>query len=191
MILKIVSVGPGDPSLMNAVTVSSLSSAEMLFLRTGLHPIVSWLNSHGIPFRTMDDLYESSDDFESLSEAMASRLWEYAASHENTVYAVSDTMTDHTVDAVYSALPPDCRIEIIPGFSFADFYLPRCRQYFSTADVRICPASSFSGAGYDPSRPVLITELNDAITAGEVKQFLASYIMDEVKIIVLNGKNTL
>ena len=190
MILKIVSVGPGDPSLMNAVTVSSLSSAGMLFLRTGLHPIVSWLNSHGIPFRTMDDLYESSDDFESLSEAMASRLWEYAASHENTVYAVSDTMTDHTVDAVYSALPPDCRIEIIPGFSFADFYLPRCRQYFSTADVRICPASSFSGAGYDPSRPVLITELNDAITAGEVKQFLASYIMDEVKIIVLNGKNT-
>ena len=123
MILKIVSVGPGDPSLMNTATVAALRSAGMLFLRTGLHPIVSWLNSLEIPFRTMDDLYESSDDFESLSEATASRLWEYAAAHENTVYAVSDTMTDHTVDAVYSALPLNCRIEIIPGFSFADFYL--------------------------------------------------------------------
>ncbi len=189
MILKIVSVGPGDPSLMNTATVAALRSTGMLFLRTGLHPIVSWLNSLEIPFRTMDDLYESSDDFELLSEATASRLWEYAAAHENTVYAVSDTMTDHTVDAVYSALPLNCRIEIIPGFSFADFYLPRCRQYFSTADVRICPASSFPGSGYDPSRPVLITELNDAITAGDVKNYLSEFIRDEEKVIFLNGNN--
>lgn len=189
MILKIVSVGPGDPSLMNAVTEASLRSAGILFLRTGRHPISSWLISHEIPFRTMDDLYESSDDFDTLSESMASRLWEAASVHENTVYAVSDTMTDHTVDTVFSALPRDCCIEIVPGFSFADFYLPRCRHFFSTADIRICPASSFCGSGYDPSRPVLITELNDAITAGEVKNFLSSFIRDEEKVIFMNGNN--
>ena len=141
MILKIVSVGPGDPSLMNAVTEASLRSAGTLFLRTGRHPIVSWLDSQKISFRTMDDLYESSDDFDALSESLASRLLDYVSGHENTVYAVSDTMTDHTVDILFSALPPDCRIEVVPGFSFADYYLPRCRHFFSTSDIRICPAS--------------------------------------------------
>lgn len=189
MILKIVSVGPGDPSLMNAVTEASLRSAGTLFLRTGRHPIVSWLDSQKISFRTMDDLYESSDDFDALSESLASRLLDYVSGHENTVYAVSDTMTDHTVDILFSALPPDCRIEVVPGFSFADYYLPRCRHFFSTSDIRICPASSFPGSGYDPSRPVLITELNDAITAGEIKNHLSSFIRDEEKILLMNGNN--
>ena len=187
MTLKIVSVGPGDPSLLNAKTINTLRSAGKLFLCTGRHPLASWLNTQKIPFSTMDDLYDSSEDFEKLSEALASRLWNFASQCENTVYAVSDSMTDHSVDVIFSSRPSDSRIDLLPGFSFADYYLPSCRFFFSTADIRICSASSFIESCYDPSLPVLITELNDEITAGEVKQFLSSLIRDEETVVFLNG----
>ena len=187
MILTIVSTGPGDPSLMNLKTEEALRTARRLVLRTGRHPIAGWLDSQGILFCTMDDLYESSDDFDNLAKSLAFRLWDMAAQTENTVYAVSDTMTDHTVDAVFSAAPPGARIQLLPGFSFADYYLPVCRPFFSTSDIRVCPARSFIGSNYDPMRPVLITELNDEITAGEVKQFLSVFVKDEETVFFLNG----
>ena len=66
MILRIVSVGPGDPALLNAATENTLRSAGTLVLRTGNHPLSAWLDQNHIPFRTMDSVYESADDFESL-----------------------------------------------------------------------------------------------------------------------------
>ena len=120
MILTIVSIGPGDPALLNEKSIETIRQAGMLFLRTGRHPFVKWLEQQRIPFFTMDDLYESSDDFEALSHAVAAKLWKAAGSKENTVYAVSDTMTDHTVDEIFSLRPENARIRMIPGFSFAD-----------------------------------------------------------------------
>ena len=131
----------------------------------------------------MDSIYESAEDFESLSSAVAAEIWNLAAEHSNTVYAVSDMMTDHTVDAVFAGKPADGRINILPGFSFSDYYLPACRDFFSVSDIRICPASSFVNSGYDPSRPLLLTELNDELTAGDVKNYLSSFIRDEETVL--------
>ncbi len=183
MILQIVSVGPGDSGFLNSKTVEALRNAGLLVLRTGRHPLTSWLADQGIPFRTMDSIYESSEDFESLSSAVAAEIWNLAAEHSNTVYAVSDMMTDHTVDAVFAGKPADGRINILPGFSFSDYYLPACRDFFSVSDIRICPASSFVNSGYDPSRPLLLTELNDELTAGDVKNYLSSFIRDEETVL--------
>ena len=183
MILQIVSVGPGDSGFLNSKTVEALRNAGLLVLRTGRHPLTSWLADQGIPFRTMDSIYESAEDFESLSSAVAEEIWNLAAEHSNTVYAVSDMMTDHTVDAVFAGKPADGRINILPGFSFSDYYLPACRDFFSVSDIRICPASSFVNSGYDPSRPLLLTELNDELTAGDVKNYLSSFIRDEETVL--------
>ena len=183
MILQIVSVGPGDSGFLNSKTVEALRKAGLLVLRTGRHPLTSWLSDQGIPFRTMDSIYESAEDFDSLSSAVAAEIWNLAAEHSNTVYAVSDMMTDHTVDAVFAGKPADGRINILPGFSFSDYYLPACRDFFSVSDIRICPASSFVNSGYDPSRPLLLTELNDELTAGDVKNYLSSFIRDEETVL--------
>ncbi len=179
MILHIVSAGPGDPGFLNAITVDALRKADMLVLRTGKYPLTSWLSDNGIHFHTMDSVYESAEDFESLSKAVAAEIWSLAAQYSNMVYAVSDMMTDHTVDAIFAGKPADGLIDILPGFSFADYYLPACRDFFSVSDIRICPAASFMNSGYDPSRPLLLTELNDELTAGEVKNYLSSFIRDE------------
>ena len=186
MILQIVSIGPGDPLFLNKKTADTLRTSGFLVLRTGRHPLAAWLAEQSVSFCTMDDLYDTADDFELLSGAIARKLWEYAAEYDHTVYAVSDAMTDYTVDAVFAACPANSRIEMVPGFSFSDYYLPACRAFFSTSDIRICSASSFTASGYDPSRPLLITELNDEITAGEIKRCISASIRDEETVLFLD-----
>ena len=185
--ITVVSIGPGDPSFLNEITVRTLRDASPLVLRTGRHPLSVWLETEGMAFRTLDHLYETSDDFDALSRAAAEELWSLSGSSPYLVYAVSDVLTDRTVDALFSSRPEGGEVRLVPGFSFADYYLPACRPFFSTADIRICPAASFDGTGLTPSRPLLITELNDEITAGEVKQALAAWIRDEETVMFLPG----
>lgn len=185
--ITVVSIGPGDPSFLNEITVRTLRDASPLVLRTGRHPLSVWLETEGMAFRTLDHLYETSDDFDALSRAAAEELWFLSGTSPYLVYAVSDVLTDRTVDALFSSRPEGGEVRLVPGFSFADYYLPACRPFFSTADIRICPAASFDGTGLQPSRPLLITELNDEITAGEVKQALAAWIRDEETVMFLPG----
>lgn len=185
--ITVVSIGPGDPSFLNEITVRTLRDASPLVLRTGRHPLSVWLETEGMAFRTLDHLYETSDDFDALSRAAAEELWSLSGTSPYLVYAVSDVLTDRTVDALFSSRPEGGEVRLVPGFSFADYYLPACRPFFSTADIRICPAASFDGTGLTPSRPLLITELNDEITAGEVKQALAAWIRDEETVMFLPG----
>ena len=70
----VISLGPGDPDLLNRKTVQALKSAGQVFLRTGKHPIVSWLNEMHIPYTTLDHLYEESDDFDQLNRNAAELL---------------------------------------------------------------------------------------------------------------------
>ena len=185
--ITVVSIGPGDPSFLNEITVRTLRDASPLVLRTGRHPLSVWLETEGMAFRTLDHLYETSDDFDALSRAAAEELWSLSGTSPYLVYAVADVLTDRTVDALFSSRPEGGEVRLVPGFSFADYYLPACRPFFSTADIRICPAASFDGTGLQPSRPLLITELNDEITAGEVKQALAAWIRDEETVMFLPG----
>ena len=185
--ITVVSIGPGDPSFLNEITVRTLRDASPLVLRTGRHPLSVWLETEGMAFRTLDHLYETSDDFDALSRAAAEELWSLSGTSPYLVYAVSDVLTDRTVDALFSSRPEGGEVRLVPGFSLADYYLPACRPFFSTADIRICPAASFDGTGLQPSRPLLITELNDEITAGEVKQALAAWIRDEETVMFLPG----
>ncbi len=186
-VVKIVSIGPGDPALLNEKTMEVLLTAEPLILRTEHHAFSSFLQDKGIPYLTLDDFYDSAGDFDGLSDALAEAVWKAAESSGKAVYAVPDVWTDRSVDTLYRICPSSGSIEVIPGFSYADFYLSACRGFFSAADIRICPAHDFESDFYNPSRPVLITELNDAITTGEIKIKLSRFVNDEETVYFLGA----
>ena len=183
--VTIVSIGPGDPELLNEKTKKVLSASKKLILRTGRHPLALWLKNQEIIFTTLDDLYQASDDFEELFSSAAARIWQSADSAP-TVYAVSDPMTDHSVDYLFSHCPEDAKITVVPGFSYADYYLSACKGLIRTADIRISPAMDFIGTDYDSACPLLVTELNDGMMAGEVKQALSGKIDDESIVYFFN-----
>lgn len=188
--VTVLSVGPGDPEFLNEITIKKLREPGTLLLRTKRHALSSFLDIHNIPYCSMDSLYDTMDDFDNLSAAIAECVWKTAGENGSAVYAVADAMTDSSVDALYRFRPESGEIRIVPGFSYADYYLSACRGFFSTSDIRICPAASFSGLSLDPSRPILITELNDAITAGDIKTALSVFVDDEETVFFFGTDGT-
>ena len=181
--LTVVSIGPGDVSLLNQATVGTLRGASPLILRTDHHPMAAWLKDQDISYVSLDDLYESSDDFDCMNSAMADRVWQLAAEGKHAVYAVPDLLTDRSVDELFRHIPESCsEPEIIPGFSYADFYLARCRGLISSGNIRIVSASEFLSSFYDPEQSLLITEVDGAITAGDVKAHLSSLFDEESSV---------
>ena len=181
--LTVVSIGPGDVFLLNQATVDTLRGASPLILRTDHHPLAAWLNDQDISYVSLDDLYESSDDFDCMNSAMADRVWQLAAEGKHAVYAVPDLLTDRSVDELFRHIPESCsEPEIIPGFSYADFYLARCRGLISSGNIRIVSASEFLSSFYDPEQSLLITEVDGAITAGDVKAHLSSLFDEESSV---------
>ena len=183
--LTIVSIGPGDPSLLNQATVEQLLNAAPLILRTDHHPLVSWLNEQGIAYMSLDELYDQSDDFISLNERIAERVWQLAGGAKHPVYAVPDLLTDRTVDSVFAISVSAEDVAVVPGFSYADFYLSRVRNNMHAGCVRIVSATELLASFYDPSESVLITEIDQAPLAGDLKIFLSSRLDDETEIYLL------
>ena len=88
--LTIVSIGPGDPALLNSATADALRAAGLLLLRTDHHPLVSWLGEQDIAWTSLDDAYEQCEDFDTLSAQIADRVWSLASGAKHPVYAVPD-----------------------------------------------------------------------------------------------------
>ena len=183
MNISILSVGPGDPGLLNEQTKGLLCKGENLILRTDKSFLVQWLHEKNIPFSSLDYLYDSASDFDDLSEKAAETVWNSAKKNSSVLYAVSDFISDRTVDLIYKKRPPDGQIRIIPGFSFSDYYFSGCRELLTSSGIQVFSASSFNPADYQPSQTLLITELNDEITAGEIKRALETRLDDEDTVV--------
>ena len=185
--LTIVSIGPGDPALLNLRTTEVLKAAETLILRTGRHPITEWLSKNGVPWSSLDDLYETETDFDILYNRIAESVLEHSG-EKRTVYAVPDILTDRSLDMLYAkAMETGTVIETIPGFSYADYYLANARNDLCKGNVRISSAQDLFSLPYDPSLPLLVTELDNALLAGDVKQYIGNMSDDEISVSFLNG----
>ena len=191
--LTIVSIGPGSPSLMTLETAELLGRARVI-LRTDHHPVASWLRKKGIPYTSLDDLYESIEDFDELYEQMARRILSElnrgSSDSRPLVYAVPDPCTDRSVDCLFALVPSAMStIHVLPGVSAADSFLSSARAYLRDSGIRIVPAATLKDSGYDPSQPMLVTELDSAIQAGDVKIFLSDLLEDETPVCFLQGSD--
>lgn len=168
---------------MNTITIAPLSTpqtltntawdavlhAASLYLQTKEHPSAKPVTDAGIPFTSMDDLYESSDDFDALNAVIADRL----VSGGDCVYAVMG-------DGCFSQLPSiekaakkhGFRIDVLPGVSYAKAAFPEL-QDAQTFSARTLPDR------VDPSVPLCVQELDNPIIAGEVKLALSEIYPDD------------
>lgn len=178
--ITVISMGPGAPELLTLQAADALRGAGNLILRTARHPVAEWLRQQGIPFSDLDALYDKYDDFDDLHRAMARRLWKRAA--EGPVcFAVPDGGNDGAVDALRAAMPEDGKLTVLPGVSRMDSCLAKA-PLGATGGLRVIPATSLSASSLQPALPLLITELNDAQLAGDVKLLLTELYEDELPV---------
>ncbi len=187
--ITIVSLGPGNPDLLNAVTIRTLRNAGELVLRTGRHPLSSWLTENGIPFSTMDFLYDTMEDFDQLNERIVSILLK-KASVSPIVYAVPDAPTDRSVRTLYAHIPSSVRISTVPGVGIYDACTAVSLPFLSGQPLLVVPASDMlSGFFHDPNNTLLITELDNPILTGEIKIILSDMLDDLYQVYLLNGSD--
>lgn len=182
----VVSIGSGDPELLNMKTVRVLREGGSLVLRTGRHPLVSWLEENAIPFSTLDSLYEACEDFDQLNRLIAEKLLSLSENGQ-TVYAVPDALTDRSVRALFRLKPESCSVTVVPGVSAYDRFVSGSLPFLPDASVTVVPASDLAeGFHFDPNRSLLITELDSLILAGQVKLILSEMLDDEHRILLLH-----
>ena len=186
-IIVIVSIGSGDPDMLNKKTVDELKNAGSLFLRTGRHPLVSWLRDESICFQTLDFIYDESDDFDCLNQKVASFLFNQA-SVSKIVYAVPDASTDHTVRSLLSLAPDKDCVKVIPGVGFYDLFTSASLSFYPEAPLTVSSACDLLVDGYfDPNHSLLVTELDNPNMAGDIKILLSQILEDEQTVILIRA----
>ena len=184
--ITIVSIGSGDPDLLNIKTISTIKKAESLILRTGYTPFTSWLIQNNLAYKTLDEFYETSSDFDQLIQSILNTIFEQA-SRSNVVYAVFDALSDRTVQFLLNKADQPDRISIIPGISFHDLYLSSALSFRSTSALTVIPAYDLLIISPNPNQTILITEIDNELLSGQIKLTLGSVYNDDHEIVFFHN----
>ena len=72
--MKLIGIGIGVLEGLSLQAWEEMLRAEKLVLQTGCVPLAQALRQKEVPFETLDDLYDSAEDFDALYEQAAVRL---------------------------------------------------------------------------------------------------------------------
>lgn len=180
--IRIVGLGQeiGDLTLREN---EALLGGDPVILRTERHPIAAYLKDKGIPFETLDALYEASEDYDDLLAAIAARV----VGAEPCVYAVPGGagLLDKTVCAVTKlAAKKGVKTQILPGVGLGET-ASAANQGLPFALV--LPAADLTHALVNVRVPLLLTELYDPFVASESKLLLQEHYPQE-HIVYLGAK---
>ncbi|MBR2287888.1 MAG: hypothetical protein IJ865_06550 [Clostridia bacterium] len=183
--ITVLPLGPGDPACLTQAAHKLLFSTHhdndhLLILRTARHPIADLLTQEHIPFSSLDDFYEASDDFDEMHRKMAEYLL-CRSEHAEVCYAVPDPQSDASVQI----LRGKTKVHILPGVSLSDYYLAHLPEGFVPGETLLtCSASAF--AACSPDHALMISEIHSRETAGQVKIALGDRYPDDFSVVLFS-----
>jgi len=198
MSITIIGLGPGDGRYLTRQAWELLSSAQAIYLRTARHPAVADLPSH-VTQHTFDHIYETAADFEEVYQRIVQELLrlgrEAAQSGQTIYYAVpgSPSVGEATVPALVTAAQAEkLPITIVPGISFIEPTLSAVGldgldglQLFDALDL-----AAFYYPSISPDTPLLIGQVYDTFTAGELKLALMALYPENHEVVLIHGAGT-
>lgn len=168
--MKTITIAPlSTPQTMTRAAWDAILYADTLYLQTSEHPSAKPVLDADLVFTTLDDLYETAEDFDKLNEAIAARL----VSAGNCVYAVMGDGCFAQLPAIEKAAKKHgFHVDVLPGVSYAKAAFPKLQ------DAQIYAARALPKR-VDPNMPLYIQELDNPIIAGEIKLTLSEIYPDE------------
>ena len=179
--ITVVPLGPGAPEYLTLGALNALEAARTVILRTGRHLACGELARRNIQYATLDAFYEECDDFDALNARAVQTLWETALQGP-VAYGVADPGSDETVRELLKTAGPQRQVTVLAGVSLAASCLNALQEPPIGQPLRILPASGCSGAVLVPSEPMLVTELNSRLLAGEIKVRLMTLYEPELEV---------
>jgi tetrapyrrole methylase family protein / MazG family protein len=197
--IDIVGLGPGDASLRTLATQRALDLAEVIILRTGIHPgLEDLLNDPRTS--TCDDLYQSLANFAEVYEAIAERVVE-AANVTDVVFAVPGhpTFGERSVLRITElAVLAGIDVKVHAAVSALDNIATTIMLDPLSDELQIIDAESldstweqqpFSGGwlAIDPTRPCLVGQVYSHLITSHVKLTLARIYPEDHTVIVITA----
>jgi tetrapyrrole methylase family protein/MazG family protein len=166
---------------INEAVLAAARQASRVVVQTDL---CAALNRHNIAYGTLDDLYETTGDFDALADAACARV----ISDGTLLISLGEAYTNHIASrAAKAAREAGGEVVVIP---FGDEAL--CAAFAAgVADglsgIAVHTAASFTAAG-DTDTALVIHEIDTRLTAGEVKLKLSRTYGDEHQCFLLDRK---
>lgn len=163
------------PGSITTASHSAIEHAGRLFLQTADSPCARWITDAGLPYVSMDDLYDSSYDYDELNQAIAARLMCGC----DAVYAVSGRgIGEGQLSAIREAASKaGATVKVLPGIGYSDAVLADIP--FTLSDRRVICAANDLPDTIDPFLPLCVEEMDTRLCAGDVKLALLDYYPDE------------
>ena len=188
--INIIGLGSSDIDSMPVGIFKRIKSSENLFLRTEDHPVVGTLREENLEWTAFDDVYESSETFESTYEEICRRLTE-AVQSADVDYAVPghplfyETTTELLMDRAENA---GYRVNIVGGQSFIDAVISAVEVPVNDG-FQLLDASTLKIEDLSHKKHTIITQVYDLFSLSDVKVTLLDYYPPEmnVKIVTAAG----
>lgn len=207
--LTVVGLGPGGIEHVTVGVLRCLGIGGRLFARTRRHPAVADLEAMGFAFESMDDLYETIPDYETLYQKIAERLVaaaqgrlevcgpprrrpgeQPAESDVEVVYAVPGhpTVAERSVrHALSLAEEAGIPVAMVAGLSWLDA---------AWAELRLDPTglrgltvvdALDDAADFRAGRSYLVSHVYHPLVAGNLKIRLMQAFPDEHRVVVFQA----
>lgn len=179
MMGKIVVVGVGyEEKHLTLEAIELLRSGASVRLHTQRCGCADWLRREGIPFETLDGLYEECEDFDEHARRAAEAILA-AAEESDVVYGVFD-VRDRSVAAILDMAGQNMRVVAGPPTEGA-------LLAHAQGEVQLLEASDWENFTLSSARSALVRELDSRELASEVKLKLMEVYPEENEVLVRLG----
>lgn len=179
MMGKIVVVGVGyEEKHLTLEAIELLRSGASVRLHTQRCGCADWLRREGIPFETLDGLYEECEDFDEHARRAAEAILA-TAEESDVVYGVFD-VRDRSVAAILDMAGQNMRVVAGPPTEGA-------LLAHAQGEVQLLEASDWENFTLSSARSALVRELDSRELASEVKLKLMEAYPEETEVFVRIG----
>ncbi len=186
--ITIVGLGPGGKDSLPQVNLEIIRSAERLFLRTAVHPVVDWIKEQGIHFQSFDTYYEQEDDFDRVYHRIVGSIFD-AAVFGPVVYAVpGHPLVAETSVAIIlrQAEEKDVQVQIVPAMSFLDAVYAALK-IDPVQGMQIVDGLRLDEFSPDPVAGVVVVQVYSRLVAGDVKLALLDIYPAEHRVTLVRA----
>lgn len=184
--LWIVALGPDRAPLMTDEVKALLEGEAQVLLRTRRHGAADWLENRGIPFEDLDELYDRTEDFDELCEAVTDRIRTLLRQRGELVYAAADPVRDETVLRLCRQMEGEASVHVLPGISQADVCAAAVVPFgVDCSALKVVTASSLKDPHVAADCPLCVVELDNVYLASDVKLLLGELFDDEMTVYFL------
>ncbi|ABR46401.1 MazG family protein [Alkaliphilus metalliredigens QYMF] len=186
--LIIVGLGPGGDEHITVAGLQAMKNHEHVYLRTERHPVVSYLKTEGIRFKTFDAVYEEVESFQGVYDQITNQVLTMMEQGD-VVYAVPGN--PYVAETTVQQLIKKCdelqlERKVYPAMSFVDAMFVAL-ELDPVDGFQLVDGLQLEEQRPDPSRANIITQVYDPFIASEVKLRLMDYYDDEQEIFVVKG----